>query len=610
MKRQSLFLLIPVLLLIILSSCDTELVFEPSGDPILSEQAGAKPEGPYGIRDCGSEAVMDRLMQNPTYAAAFREKLRNLELSSGTRASCNTPVMVPVAIHFQGINNADRACLETMATEQIAALNADYKALNSDISKWNNQASAYFPGVNFGSTCLTFSIASQNHPAGSGLSNGQLAVTINKVNGDFDNNWSGYLNIFVIKNTGYLGYAPLGGDGNGDGVVVDASAFGLGRTCSGIGADAPFDKGRTLTHEVGHYLFLDHIWGDGCSVDDGISDTPQQGDANYGCPDLGISSCGSADMHMNYMDYTDDACMYMFSSGQATRMDNYISNNLGRITNNAANVLGGVNPPQTPTCSDGIKNGDETGVDCGGTCAPCEVPEVCSSPTTFNVQAISATGFEISWPAAGDAEKFRFRYRTGSQTWQTINLATAVVTLEGLTPGSTYEYQVRTYCTSGGWQTWSVKGSLAVEEGGTLPPDNGDCPENKITMKLVLDDFGSETSWELRDSDNRKIAAGGPYDDFTAGKVITEEFCLPDACYRFFLKDSYGDGICCYYGDGGLTLFDSSGNEIASSNGRFGFRQRINFCAGSAARIQGSSIESDDQAPVSNTKLQNLRAKH
>jgi chitodextrinase len=607
MKLRNLFFFTILLLSFVVSSCDADLLFEPANDPELSNQVVTKPEGPYGIRDCGSEEVMDRLMQNPTYAAAFREKLRSLELASGTRADCSSPVQIPVAIHFQGISNANRACLETMAIEQIEALNADYKALNADISKWNNQAAAYFPGVNFGSTCLEFSIASQNHPAGTGLANGSLAVTINQVSGDFDSDWSGYLNIFIIKNTGFLGYAPLGGDGNGDGVVVDASAFGLGRTCSGIGAEAPFDKGRTLTHEVGHYLFLDHIWGDGCNVDDGINDTPQQGDANYGCPDLGISSCGSTDMHMNYMDYTDDACMYMFSNGQAVRMENYIRNNLGRITSNAANVLGGITP-QPPTCTDGIKNGDETGVDCGGSCAPCEVAEVCGSPTSFSVQSISATSFEISWPAGGDAEKFRFRYKTGNQTWKTINLTTASVILENLVAGSTYTYQVRTYCTSGGWQNWSVNGSLTVAEDGG--GDDGACQENKITMKLVLDDFGSETSWEIRDANNLKIAAGGPYEDFTAGKIITETFCLPDACYKFILKDSFGDGICCNYGEGKLTLFDSSGEEIARSNGRFGSRQRINFCAGSAARMQNALIESDEQAPVSTSKLQVLRSRN
>ncbi len=72
---------------------------------------------------------------------------------------------------------------------------------------------------------------------------------------------------------------------------------------------APFDAGRTATHEVGHWMNLRHIWGDGgCNVDDFVGDTPSSNGANYGC-DLGTEACGSVDMVQNYMDYSDDACM-------------------------------------------------------------------------------------------------------------------------------------------------------------------------------------------------------------------------------------------------------------------------------------------------------------
>ena len=84
---------------------------------------------------------------------------------------------------------------------------------------------------------------------------------------------------------------------------------------------SPFDKGRTTTHEVGHYLNLRHIWGDGrCNRDDFVSDTPTSDAPNYGCPSFPTTNCRSTDMTMNYMDYTNDACMNMFSVGQKTRM--------------------------------------------------------------------------------------------------------------------------------------------------------------------------------------------------------------------------------------------------------------------------------------------------
>lgn len=597
-----------------LSSCQDELPFDSmqAGELNLEESSTIlKPNS----RNCGSEALMDRLLQNPEYAEAWRQKWSNREILSASRIDCNAPVLVPVAIHFQGLSNPDRSCLELLASEQIAALNADYQSLNEDLSNWEGGAADYFPNINISGACLEFQIATRNHPTGSGLSDGQAAITINQVNGDFDQDWSGYLNIFVIKNTGYLGYAPLGGDGNGDGVVVDASAFGLGRTCSGVGAEAPFNLGRTLTHEMGHYLFLDHIWGDGCAVDDGIADTPEQANENYGCPGLGISSCGSVDLHMNYMDYTDDACMYMFTGGQVTRMENYLAANLDILVVNASEVLssgdntgGGNGEGSDPSCSDGIQNGDETGIDCGGSCLPCDIPEACGSPETLTADKIDQTSYEISWSGSGDAEKFRFRYRMSGESWIGITLMESLFVLEALVPGRTYEYQVRTYCTEGGWQSWSAVAYLTVEDMPVVPPTGG-CQLNKVSMALTLDDFGSETRWLLRDADNNLIASGGPYDDFDAGKVISEDFCLPDGCYKFILKDSFGDGICCWYGNGGLVLKDGDGEVIADSDGKFGRRQRINFCIGTGARLQPPSIESDVQLPKSDDKIKRLEHK-
>ena len=102
-----------------------------------------------------------------------------------------------------------------------------------------------------------------------------------------------------------------------EGVVVDYRYFGLGEP-----ALAPFDGGRTLTHEVGHWLGLKHLWGDqiDCDEDDGITDTPLQFDRYRSCPSHPQLSCGSQDMFMNFMDLTDDACMNIFTRGQKERM--------------------------------------------------------------------------------------------------------------------------------------------------------------------------------------------------------------------------------------------------------------------------------------------------
>ena len=95
------------------------------------------------------------------------------------------------------------------------------------------------------------------------------------------------------------------------------SAFGRTGT-----VNAPYDRGRTTTHEVGHWLNLRHIWGDASCGNDLVSDTPTQQTSNFGCPAYPHVTCSNqGDMSMNYMDYTDDACMYMFSNGQSSRMN-------------------------------------------------------------------------------------------------------------------------------------------------------------------------------------------------------------------------------------------------------------------------------------------------
>ena len=126
------------------------------------------------------------------------------------------------------------------------------------------------------------------------------------------------LNIWVCNiGGGILGYAQFpGGNSNTDGVVVSPQYFGTTGFVS-----SPFDGGRTATHEVGHWLNLRHIWGDGrCRQDDFVADTPSSDAPNYGCPSYPTVNCRSNDMTMNYMDYVNDDCMYMFSQGQKERM--------------------------------------------------------------------------------------------------------------------------------------------------------------------------------------------------------------------------------------------------------------------------------------------------
>ncbi|MEL6650361.1 MAG: zinc metalloprotease, partial [Bacteroidota bacterium] len=137
-----------------------------------------------------------------------------------------------------------------------------------------------------------------------------------------------YMNIYVVELSGNnLGFAqfpdtdsiqgvPNDCCANTDAVTIDFENFGRINSL-----DQPYDQGRTTTHEVGHWLGLLHIWGDGdCSDDDFCDDTPDSDQPNYSCSGPAPVNCGSADMYQNYMDYSDDACMNIFTQCQATRM--------------------------------------------------------------------------------------------------------------------------------------------------------------------------------------------------------------------------------------------------------------------------------------------------
>jgi hypothetical protein len=137
-----------------------------------------------------------------------------------------------------------------------------------------------------------------------------------------------YMNFWVVPlSGGILGYAQfpttsIGGMGCGaqsvttDGVVMTTTSIGKS---SVTGFPGPYNEGRTATHEVGHWLGLRHIWGDGgCGVDDFCADTPLSDNPNFGCPTH--TSCGTPDMVENYMDYTDDLCMNIFTLDQMARM--------------------------------------------------------------------------------------------------------------------------------------------------------------------------------------------------------------------------------------------------------------------------------------------------
>ena len=292
-------------------------------------------------------------MNDPAQRAAYLEQQSKFEAelqkiaTNRSGNSTNAVIRIPVAVHFPSVSTTStiKACFRTLAQSQINILNADYNATNADVSNYAADA-AYYPGTNVGSMQVEFVLATQNHPAGTGLVNGDLAVTFGTdflSNADSDSTWAGYMNL-VCRNagTGILGYSPLGGSpGAGQTVVIARAAFGSGSGCTGYVPGAPYNLGRTLTHELGHFFNLDHTFA-GCGTSncntsgDRVCDTPATDTESYECPAAGdVLGCTDYSLTMNYMDYVNDACMYMFTAGQATRMLAYYNAIASQFTTTA-----------------------------------------------------------------------------------------------------------------------------------------------------------------------------------------------------------------------------------------------------------------------------------
>lgn len=226
-------------------------------------------------------------------------------------------INIPVYVHVI-YNTSQQNISNAQIQSQITVLNNDFRALNSDKSNTPAEFTSSIADLNIQ---FTWNTANLVRKASSKTSWGTNDAVKNSKRGG-SNAVPGYLNIWICNiGGGILGYAQFpGGSASTDGIVIGPQYFGSSALGTGFFLSAPFNLGRTATHEVGHWLNLRHIWGDGgCTVDDFVTDTPSSDGPNYGCPAYPTVRCNTNNMTMNYMDYTDDRCMYMFTNGQKTR---------------------------------------------------------------------------------------------------------------------------------------------------------------------------------------------------------------------------------------------------------------------------------------------------
>ena len=263
---------------------------------------------------------------------------------------------IPVVVHVLYGNSTQNISLAQIQS-QIAVLNKDFSATNTDISNVPSTFQSIIANCDI-EFCLA-QVDPNNQPT-NGVNRVNVGTT-SLTTSQIDNTWkpqtiwdpTKYFNIWVANiQGGILGYAQFpsssglggmpsnGGSANTDGVVVLYNAFGTTGAVS-----SPYNRGRTATHEIGHWLGLRHIWGDGTCGNDFCSDTPPQQAANYNCRThpYNVGACSgntTGEMFMNYMDYVPDACMYMFTANQKARMDVVLQNSPRRGSLLTSNVCG------------------------------------------------------------------------------------------------------------------------------------------------------------------------------------------------------------------------------------------------------------------------------
>lgn len=456
----------------------------------------------FSQRNCGT---MDHLEHQIELNPAIQDNIDALE--QFTRNYVKTPVRelsggiltIPVIVHVV-YSNSQQNISDNQINSQIAVLNDDFRRLNSDAS---DTPADFLPvaadtEIEF---CLTQVI---RVPTSVGSFGTNDSVKFSSSGGSDVVTPSSALNIWVCVIGGnILGYAQFpGGSSSTDGVVIDYRYFGTTGT-----ATAPFDLGRTTTHEVGHWLNLRHIWGDGpCSADDFVNDTPEASGPNYTgspCSYPGPNSCKPKgnpnnsndlpDMFQNYMDYSDDVCMNLFTAGQTSRMWAAINGSRSGLISASCDGM----PPTGEICDNGIDDDGDGDIDCDDSdcsgfpaCAP---PGTCDAPTGLShTRRKGGQEALLEWNTVSGANSYFVEvYNSGGALHASGTVTSNGAIVGGLTKNAFYTWRVRTNCSSGtsDWADGSFNARLAnglanlnTEEAFAYPN-----PANTDAVNLVWD---------------------------------------------------------------------------------------------------------------------------
>ena len=453
-------------------------------------------------RNCGSMDYLEQqIQQNPTRQLQLEQLERFTEQydARNEKALSGGILTIPVIVHVVYRTSTENIS-DAQINSQIRVLNEDFRRLNADRS---NTPADFRPVAT--DSEIEFCLTQVNRVATTRTSFGTNDAVKSASTGGADAiNPQQSLNIWIcVIGSNILGYAQFpGGPAATDGVVLDYRYVGTTGT-----AQAPFNLGRTATHEVGHWLNLRHIWGDGgCSVDDYVSDTPTAGGPNYtggACSYPGPNSCTPKgknsgadlpDMFQNYMDYSDDACMNLFTIGQKDRMWAAVSAARPELLSAACD---GSAPPTTdpdpepPTAS-------------------------CAAPTGLNAtRANRNRTANFSWTAASGASSYEIEIYTGSTLYAsgTVSGTGASLSVDRRT---SYTWRVRSLC-GGSTSGWTDGGGFreAARTSSALAQEMSVFPNPSNLREVTV-------SWDLQPA-TTLIATGAVLTEAVASPQIQVE---------------------------------------------------------------------------------------
>lgn len=510
------------------------------------------------------------------------EQIKKAMQASETNRQPNVVYNIPVVVHVVhtgtavgvGANIADAQVIS-----QITVLNQDFRKMIGTPGFNTNAVGA--------DTEIQFCLA-QRTPTGqpttgiNRITRTQTTWTPSQIESTLkpSTQWdpTKYLNIWVVTQMTepgigeILGFAQfptnsglsgLGGGtttANTDGVVIGYRYFGS-RTLYPSGSySSPYDRGRTTTHEVGHFFGLRHINGDSssCTVDatdsfnDYCLDTPAQARLSTGCPS-GQDSCPSSpgvDMYQNYMDYSNDTCLNIFTQNQKARIVAVMQNSPRRASLASSNAC----TPPTLYGLDGSVEITNLNISCGNSFTP--------TLTLVNRGTTTLTSASFSYRIDnGTSQTFNWTGSLVTNASQVINVGTLTST-----PGEHTFYTVVNTVNGVADQNPENDNSSAF----TLV-QSFDTTEYVFTLQP--DYFGTETTWTLTNSAGAFIDFGGPYSLGQASgntiialpAIVNKTWNLSsNECYTFTINDSEDDGICCDYGNGYYNITTVSGQSVAS----------------------------------------------